>query len=69
MTVFLQIAYSILVIPVSLARLIQFSGHEVPFWATILADTIFNLQGELSCIFVPWLPNNPCVTRDRITQI
>jgi len=48
--VWYPVAYSIMLIPVSLARLISFGGHNVPFWATILADTIFNLQGFANVI-------------------
>ncbi|KAI0072102.1 hypothetical protein K474DRAFT_1668251 [Panus rudis PR-1116 ss-1] len=46
------VAYSILLLPVSLARLIEFGGHKVPFWATILADTIFNLQGLVNVMLL-----------------
>lgn len=40
-----QVAYSIVLVPIALARLSEFSGHKVPFWATVLTDIIFNLTG------------------------
>ena len=42
-----QVAYSVMLLPVTIARFIAFGGGKVPFWATILADFIFNLQGSL----------------------
>ena len=38
-------AYTILLIPVTIARFVAFGGHDVPFRATIFADFVFNLQG------------------------
>ncbi|KAJ3485474.1 hypothetical protein NLI96_g4923 [Meripilus lineatus] len=48
--VWFPISYTILLLPISLARLMAFSGHKVPFWATILTGTIFNLQGLVNVI-------------------
>ena len=42
-----QIVYSLLLVPVAITRFFQFGGAEIPFWATILTDTLFNLQGKL----------------------
>lgn len=50
--VWYPVAYGLLLLPVSLARLIEFSGHAVPFWATMLADFIFNLQGLVNVILL-----------------
>ncbi|OBZ77699.1 hypothetical protein A0H81_02414 [Grifola frondosa] len=44
------IAYTILLLPVTLARFIEFGGHEVPFWATIFSDFVFNLQGVVNVV-------------------
>lgn len=41
-----QVAYTVCLLPVTIARFVSFGGHEVPFWATVLADFIFNLQGK-----------------------
>ncbi|KAH9949694.1 hypothetical protein B0H21DRAFT_875451 [Amylocystis lapponica] len=46
------VAYSVLLLPVTLARFIAFSGHEVPFWATVVTDFIFNLQGIVNVILL-----------------
>ncbi|KAI0635295.1 hypothetical protein C8Q77DRAFT_1107253 [Trametes polyzona] len=43
--VWYPVAYAILVLPVTIARFVMFSGHDVPFRATIFADFVFNLQG------------------------
>ncbi|KAF7348657.1 Git3 domain-containing protein [Mycena venus] len=39
------IVYTFLIIPITLARLSQFAGAHVPFWATVVTDIIFNLTG------------------------
>jgi len=43
--VWYPIAYSLLILPVGLSRLIAFNGHDVPTWATLFTDVIFNLTG------------------------
>ncbi|KAK7683172.1 hypothetical protein QCA50_013845 [Cerrena zonata] len=48
--VWYPVTYSVLLLPASLARLIEFGGHNVPFWATMLADFIFNLQGFVNVV-------------------
>jgi hypothetical protein len=45
-----QIVYTSLLIPISLARLSQFAGAHVPFWAIVIADVIFNLTGQPNSI-------------------
>jgi len=50
--VWYPVAYTILLLPVSLARLIEFGGRAVPFWAVMLADFIFNLQGLVNVILL-----------------
>ncbi|CCM00777.1 uncharacterized protein FIBRA_02819 [Fibroporia radiculosa] len=46
------IAYTICLLPVTLARFISFGGREVPFWATVASDFIFNLQGLVNVLLV-----------------
>ena len=41
-------AYTILLVPVTIARFVAFGGHDVPFRATIFADFVFNLQGVVN---------------------
>ena len=41
-------AYTILLLPVTIARFVEFSGRDVPFRATIFADFVFNLQGVVN---------------------
>ena len=43
-----QVAYTILLLPVTLARFYEFSGRDVPFGVTIFADFVFNLQGVVN---------------------
>ncbi|KAL4247484.1 hypothetical protein ABKN59_007951 [Abortiporus biennis] len=43
--VWYPVAYTIFLLPVTIARFIEFGGEHVPFAATMFADTIFNLQG------------------------
>lgn len=42
----LQIAYTIIVVPIAICRWSDIFGHTVPYWAIILADSIFMLSGE-----------------------
>ncbi|KAJ7034572.1 hypothetical protein C8F04DRAFT_1101405 [Mycena alexandri] len=39
------VVYTLILIPISISRLSSFAGANVPFWATILTDMIFNLTG------------------------
>jgi hypothetical protein len=42
---FAKVAYTVILVPISLARLSEFTGHTVPLWGVIGADIIFNLTG------------------------
>lgn len=44
------VAYSILIVPIGLARLSEFAGMHVPQWATIVTDVIFNLTGLVNVV-------------------
>ncbi|KAL7284100.1 hypothetical protein ACG7TL_001380 [Trametes sanguinea] len=46
--VWYPVAYAILLLPVTITRFVAFSGHAVPFRATIFADFVFNLQGVVN---------------------
>ncbi|KAI0360552.1 hypothetical protein OH77DRAFT_696759 [Trametes cingulata] len=46
--VWYPVAYAILLLPVTIARFVAFSGHDVSFRATIFADFVFNLQGVVN---------------------
>ncbi|KAJ7150858.1 hypothetical protein C8R43DRAFT_886991 [Mycena crocata] len=48
----LQIVYICLILPITLARLSQFAGANVPFWATIVTAVIFNLTGFVNVILL-----------------
>ncbi|KAJ7669463.1 hypothetical protein DFH06DRAFT_1181260 [Mycena polygramma] len=39
------VVYTLLLTPITIARLSQFTGADVPFWATVVTDVIFNLTG------------------------
>ncbi|KAH9941236.1 uncharacterized protein BXZ73DRAFT_75195 [Epithele typhae] len=47
-----QVAYTILLVPVTVARFWEFGGHHVPFRATIFADFVFNLQGVANVLLL-----------------
>ncbi|KAF7800361.1 hypothetical protein EIP86_011611 [Pleurotus ostreatoroseus] len=46
------ISYIILLLPISFSRLYAFGGDEVPFGVTIVADTLFDLQGFVNVILL-----------------
>lgn len=46
------VAYTILLLPVTIARFVMFSGRDVPFRATIFADFVFNLQGVANVVLL-----------------
>ncbi|EIM82103.1 uncharacterized protein STEHIDRAFT_171683 [Stereum hirsutum FP-91666 SS1] len=46
------VAYTILIVPITLARFISFAGSSVPPSITFLADFIFNLSGLVNLILV-----------------
>ncbi|KZT10362.1 uncharacterized protein LAESUDRAFT_645108 [Laetiporus sulphureus 93-53] len=46
------IAYTICLLPVAVARFISFDLRAVPFWVTIFADFIFNMQGFVNVVLV-----------------
>lgn len=48
--VWYPVAYSVLIIPIGLARLSEFAGRSVPHWATIVTDVIFNLTGLVNVL-------------------
>ena len=43
-----QVAYTILLLPVTISRFYAFSGHDVSFRVTIFSDFVFNLQGVVN---------------------
>ncbi|KZT22746.1 hypothetical protein NEOLEDRAFT_1180657 [Neolentinus lepideus HHB14362 ss-1] len=49
--VWYPIAYSLLLLPIALARMTEFA-MRVPNWATILCDVIFNLNGFVNVILL-----------------
>jgi hypothetical protein len=44
------VAYTIIILPIATARFTAFSGHDVPFEATIFCDTVFLLSGTVNVI-------------------
>ncbi|KAH9935915.1 SelR domain-containing protein [Epithele typhae] len=44
------VAYTILLLPIAVCRFAEWSGHEVPFSATIASDAIFLLSGFVNVI-------------------
>ncbi|KAF8579735.1 hypothetical protein K439DRAFT_371584 [Ramaria rubella] len=39
------LVYTLVIIPIAVARFVDFAGYDVPFWLTITADFFFNLNG------------------------
>ncbi|KAI0089488.1 hypothetical protein BDY19DRAFT_984970 [Irpex rosettiformis] len=46
------VTYVLLLVPVAIARFIEFGGGKIPFGATIFTDTLFNLQGIANAILL-----------------
>ncbi|KZT36739.1 hypothetical protein SISSUDRAFT_1023827, partial [Sistotremastrum suecicum HHB10207 ss-3] len=46
------VAYTLLVLPIALARLSAFGGHRVPFGWTVAADFVFNLNGFVNAVLL-----------------
>ena len=43
-----QFVYTLLIIPIAVCRFVDFASQDVPFWLTIAADFVFNLNGARS---------------------
>ncbi|CAK5272551.1 unnamed protein product [Mycena citricolor] len=43
--VWYPLAYTVMLIPITITRLTSFAGGNVPFWAIVIADVVFNLTG------------------------
>ncbi|KAF5370389.1 hypothetical protein D9758_006926 [Tetrapyrgos nigripes] len=50
--VWYPVAYSIILIPITIIRLSEFSGDNIPFGAVIFADVVFNLTGFINVILL-----------------
>lgn len=50
--------YAIILLPLTVTRLLEFSGNHVPLGATIFTDVIFNLTGTCSRLLIMYI----CVT-------
>ncbi|KAJ8087716.1 hypothetical protein PM082_006553 [Marasmius tenuissimus] len=50
--VWLPVAYTLLLIPITITRLTEFSGRRVPFGATIFAAVVFNLTGFVNVVLI-----------------
>ncbi|KAI0746923.1 hypothetical protein C8Q80DRAFT_1105630 [Daedaleopsis nitida] len=50
--VWYPVAYTILLLPVTIARFVSFSGHAVPFRVMIFADFVFNIQGLVNVLLL-----------------
>jgi len=44
------VAYTIIILPIAVARFSSFAGHDVPFGVTIFADTVFLLSGTVNVV-------------------
>jgi len=45
MLIILKVAYTVILVPISLARLVEFAGGSVPDWAVDVTDVLYNLTG------------------------
>ncbi|KAF8869397.1 hypothetical protein BD779DRAFT_698206 [Infundibulicybe gibba] len=50
--VWYPVAYTVLLVPITLSRLSEFAGNTVPLWATMLTATIFNLTGFVNVLLL-----------------
>ncbi|TBU23649.1 hypothetical protein BD311DRAFT_703548 [Dichomitus squalens] len=50
--VWYPVAYTILLLPVTIARFYSFSGHDVSFRVMIFSDFVFNLQGVVNVVLL-----------------
>jgi len=50
MMVWYPVAYTALLIPITITRISEFSGASIPFGATVVADSIYNLTGLVNVI-------------------
>ncbi|THU87007.1 hypothetical protein K435DRAFT_356926 [Dendrothele bispora CBS 962.96] len=50
--VWYPVAYSVILIPITITRLSEFSGDSVPFGAVIFADVVFNLTGFVNVVLL-----------------
>ncbi|KAK7038876.1 hypothetical protein VNI00_010508 [Paramarasmius palmivorus] len=51
--VWFPVAYTIILIPITITRLSEFMGHKIPFGATVFAGVVFNLTGFVNvCLIV-----------------
>jgi hypothetical protein len=48
--VWFPVAYSLMLIPISIARFSDSAGHPVPLWATILGGVVFNMMGFVNVL-------------------
>jgi hypothetical protein len=53
--VWYPISYAIIVVPISITRIADFNGANIPFWATALTDVLFNLMGLVNVILVIYI--------------
>ncbi|KAF8156626.1 hypothetical protein B0H34DRAFT_468877 [Crassisporium funariophilum] len=53
--VWYPIAYTIILIPITITRFIEFGGSKVPFGATAFTAVIFNLMGFINVILVIYI--------------
>jgi len=50
--VWYPVAYSVVLVPISLTRLTEFAGHVVPFWAIVLSDIVFSMMGFVNVVLL-----------------
>ncbi|KAG7097936.1 hypothetical protein E1B28_005247 [Marasmius oreades] len=50
--VWLPVAYTFCLLPITITRLTEFSGHQVPFGATVFADMVFSLTGFVNVMLI-----------------
>jgi len=44
------IAYTLVILPIAVARFTAFAGYDVPFSATIFCDTVYMLSGTINVV-------------------
>jgi len=56
--VWYPVSYTLILIPITVVRLVEFNGTTVPFWIVTTAAVIFNLMGFVNVILLVFIENS-----------
>ncbi|KDR76507.1 hypothetical protein GALMADRAFT_448937 [Galerina marginata CBS 339.88] len=64
--VWLPLSYALILLPISVVRIAEFSGVAIPFWATASTTAICNLTGLVNVLLVLYIENRVPDTNDTL---